>query len=125
MLQRLLLIAVAGSLGALARYGLAGLVHRSVGASFPWGTLVVNLLGCFAAGALIALFEHRWQLSGELRIIVLVGFMGAFTTFSAFIVETGELMRTADWMLAVGNLALQNGLGLVALFAGLALGKLA
>lgn len=123
MLQRLLLIAVAGSLGALARYGLVGLVHRAAGASFPWGTAVVNILGCFAAGTLIALFEHRWQLSGETRIIVLVGFMGAFTTFSAFIVETGELMRTADWLLAAGNLALQNGLGLVALFAGLALGK--
>ena len=125
MIQKLLWLALAGAVGTLSRYGLAGLVHKVAGASFPWGTVVVNLVGCFVAGLLWVLFENRWPVSGEMRVIVLVGFMGAFTTFSAFILETGELMRSAEWLRAAGNLVLQNSLGLLALFVGMALGRLA
>src|SRR3990172_253106 len=82
MIHKLALLALAGSLGTLARYGLAGLVHRYDGASFPWGTLAVNVTGCFLVGLLAALFESRWPVTGETRVILLVGFMGAFTTFS-------------------------------------------
>lgn len=124
MIQKFLLLALAGSFGTLARYGLAGFVQRINGPSFPWGTLAVNILGCFLAGFLWNLFENRWAVSGETRAIVLVGFMGAFTTFSAFILETGQLMRSSEWMYAAGNLALQNGLGFFALFAGIALARL-
>ncbi len=124
MLQKLTFLALAGALGTLSRYGLAGLVHRIDGVSFPWGTLAVNIAGCFLAGLLWALFENRWPVSGETRTLVLVGFMGAFTTFSAFILETGELMRAAEWMAAAANLALQNGLGFFALFTGMVLGKM-
>jgi CrcB protein len=91
--------------------------------AFPWGTVVVNLAGCFLAGILWALFEHRWPVEGQIRIVMLVGFVGAFTTFSTFLVETGELLRAAQWWLAAANLLVQNGLGLVALFCGLALGR--
>jgi CrcB protein len=125
MIQKLAWLALAGALGTLARYGLAGLVHRINGASFPWGTMAVNLTGCFLAGLVWALFENRWPVSGETRSLVLVGFMGAFTTFSALILETGELLRSAEWMYAVTNLTMQNGLGFVALFAGVALGRMA
>ena len=125
MIQKLAWLALAGAFGTLARYGLAGFVHRISGASFPWGTMVVNLTGCFLAGLLWTLFVHRWPVSGETRTIVLVGFMGAFTTFSAMIFETGELTRSAQWISAAVNLAMQNGLGLAALFAGVALGRLA
>jgi CrcB protein len=122
--QKLLCLAVAGAAGALARYGLAGLVQRAAGGTFPWGTLAVNVTGCFAAGLLWALFEDRVSISGELRVVILVGFMGAFTTFSALILETGELVRVAEWRMAAANLVLHNGIGLGVFFAGTALGRL-
>lgn len=124
MIQKLALLALAGSLGTIARYGLAGLVHRIDGATFPWGTLAVNLTGCFLVGLLAALFESRWPVSGETRVILLVGFMGAFTTFSAYMLETGELVRSAEWLYAAANMGLQNGLGFVALLTGAALGRI-
>ena len=124
MVHKLILLAAAGSLGTLARYGLAGLVQRSSGSSFPWGTMAVNIAGCFLVGLLAALFEGRWPVSGETRIICLVGFMGAFTTFSAYMLETGELVRSAEWLHAAANMGLQNGLGFVALLVGAALGRM-
>jgi len=124
MTQKLVWLALAGALGTLARYGLAGFVHRINGVSFPWGTLAVNLAGCFFAGLLWSMFENRWPVSGETRTLLLVGFMGAFTTFSALILETGELLRSAEWVHAAANLTLHNGLGFVALFAGAALGRM-
>jgi len=124
MIQKLAWLALAGALGTLSRYGLAGFVHRINGASFPWGTVIVNLAGCFLTGLIWKLFENRWPVSGETRTLVLIGFMGAFTTFSALILETSELLRSAEWMYAAGNIAMQNGIGFVALFAGAALGRM-
>ena len=77
-------------------------------------------VGCFLAGFLYGMFEHRWPVNGDTRAIVLIGFLGAFTTFSAFIFESGEFFRTAEWVRAVGNILLQNSLGFTALFGGLA-----
>ena len=124
MLHKLALLALAGAMGTLARYGLAGFIQRTSGMSFPWGTVVVNLSGCFLAGLLWSLFENRWSVSGETRTVVLVGFMGAFTTFSTLIFETGDLMRSSEWLHAAANLTIQNGIGLFALFIGMALGRL-
>jgi CrcB protein len=86
--------------------------------------VAVNLIGCFLAGLLWTLFETRWAVTGETRTLVLVGFMGAFTTFSAMIFETGELLRSAEWVFAIANMLIQNGLGFIALFAGFTLGRL-
>ena len=122
-LSKILLIALAGSLGTLARYGLGGLVHRLVPWPFPWGTLTVNILGSFVFGLVFALAQERSMISAEARIIVLTGFMGAFTTFSTFMFETGELLKDSQWVLAAGNLLLQNVVGLVAVFAGWALAR--
>ena len=124
MTTRLLWLALAGAAGTLARYGIAGLIQRYAGASFPWGTLAVNVSGCFMAGTLWSLFEYRWPVSGEVRAVALIGFMGALTTFSGFALETSELLRAAEWLRAAGNILAQNGLGLAALLAGLALGRL-
>lgn len=124
MLQKLVLLALAGGAGTLARYGLAGFVQKSSGMSFPWGTFVVNLCACFIVGILWSLFENRWNVSGETRTIVLVGFMGAFSTFSTLIFETGDLLRSTEWLYAAANLTIHNGLGLFALFIGAALGKM-
>jgi CrcB protein len=122
-LQKLLLIALAGALGTVARYGLGGVVQRAAGAEFPWGTLVVNITGCFLAGLLWSIFEPRISFA-PYRIIIFVGFLGGFTTFSSFALETGELMRDAEWLRAAGNMVLQNGIGVIALFGGLSLGRL-
>jgi CrcB protein len=86
--------------------------------------MAVNIVGCFAAGLLWSLFESRWPVSSEIRVVALVGFMGAFTTFSAFILETAELAGSAEWFAAAANLLMQNGFGVAALFAGAALGRL-
>ena len=121
--NRILFIALAGALGALARYGLSGLVQRLTGPSFPWGTAVVNLTGCFLFGLVWIWFTERTSLPGDLRIIVLTGFMGAFTTFSTFVFETGGLIQDGQWLAAGANLIFQNLVGLTALFAGSALGR--
>ena len=94
-------------------------MQSGLGTRLPWSTLVVNVLGCLVAGILFGLFESRWAFSGEARVIVLIGFMGAFTTFSSYMLETSELARDAQWIAAAGNMLLQNGLGAVALYVGL------
>ena len=123
-MQKLLLLALAGSVGTLARYGLSGFVQSLCGKVFPWGTVVVNLLGCALFGLIWSALEERWPTSGETRMIILVGFMGAFTTFSTFVFESGELLRDAEWIPALGYFTIHNVGGLAALLAGLALGRL-
>jgi fluoride exporter len=124
MIEKLAWLALAGSAGTLSRYGLAGLVSRIAGISFPWGTLTVNLTGCFLAGFLWTLFENRLPVSGEIRIIIMMGFIGSFTTFSTLLLETGILFRSQEWMYAIANLSLHNGLGFVALIVGFMIGRL-
>ncbi len=123
MVQKLFWLALAGALGTLARYGVAGTAQRVFGGEFPWGTLAANLAGCFLAGLFWSVAESRLSISGQMRTIVLMGFMGAFTTFSAFMLETSELLRDAQWSWALGNIALQNILGLILFFIGLGIGR--
>ena len=123
MWAKFLWLGVAGGLGTLARYGLAGWAQRAGGGGFPWGTLSVNILGCFLAGLLWMLFENRINIGGEVRVIVLVGFMGGFTTFSSFMLETSLLLRDAEWFRAIGNIMLHNIVGMISLFLGLVLGR--
>jgi len=126
MLQKLLLIALAGALGTLARYGLGGLVQDLTDRffPFPWGTVVVNLLGCLAFGLVWSSLEERWPTSGETRAIILIGFMGAFTTFSTYMFEIEGMLHDAQWLPAVGYFTIHNLGGLAALVAGLAIGRL-
>lgn len=120
-MEKLIWIAAAGGLGSLSRYGLAGLVHRFAGPGFPWGTFVVNALGCLLFGAVWGLVETRAPFGPTVRAMVLTGFMGAFTTFSTFIFESAELMRGGQHAAAFLNIAGQNLTGLACLFLGLAL----
>jgi CrcB protein len=116
-------LAVIGALGTLSRYWLDGLVLRWTGEKFPWGILVVNALGCFLFGVVYPLAEERLLISGETRFIILTGFMGSFTTFSTFTFQTAEFMRDAQWLMAGVNIISQIVLGLICMFAGLAIGS--
>ena len=101
-----------GFLGALARYGLGGLVQRQVpGTTFPYGTLVVNLLGCLLIGLFAGLAESRQLLTPELRLFGLVGVLGGFTTFSTFGHETFTMVRDGLYLSAATNVGLQVVLG--------------
>ena len=123
MVQRLMLLGFAGAMGTLARYGMGSFFQRVGGMSLPTGTLAVNVFGSFLAGLLWALFDERWQASAETKLLLLIGFMGAFTTFSAFILETGQLAKASQWAHAFANIMVQNGLGFAALFVGVTAGK--
>jgi len=123
-LQKIIFIALAGALGALARYGLSLAAQRAYGGEFPVGTFAVNMAGSFLFGVIWSLAEERMLISGQTRAILLIGFMGAFTTFSTFMFETGELMRDGEWAPAAWNLLGQNGFGLIALYAGFMVGRL-
>ncbi len=122
-MPKLLWLGIAGGLGALARYGLSTVVQRTSGAVFPWGTLVVNVLGAFVFGLIWSLVENRLVMSVEMRVILLTGFLGGFTTFSSFMFETAALMTDGQWGLAALNLGGQVMAGLVAVFLGLAIGR--
>lgn len=123
MWQRIVFLAVMGAFGTLCRYWLDGLVLRVCGQKFPWGILVVNVLGCFLFGVVYPLAEERLLIRGETRLIILTGFMGAFTTFSTFTFQTAEFLRDSQWFLAAANIGGQIILGLLALFLGLAVGS--
>ena len=121
--MRIVWLFVAGGVGTLARYTLSGFVQRLHQSMFPWGTLTVNALGCLLFGVVWTLAEERMVLSAETRGILLVGFMGGFTTFSSYAYETGALLRNADWMLAAANVVASNLMGVALFFAGTALGR--
>ncbi|MBI5642101.1 MAG: CrcB family protein [Deltaproteobacteria bacterium] len=122
--MKILWMALAGVGGTLLRYWLSAAVQRISGGVFPWGTFAVNMIGCLFFGFIWSMAEERLMITGETRAIVLVGFMGAFTTFSSFIFETNQLLRDSQWALAFGNIALQNISGIIFLMIGLAVGRL-
>lgn len=123
-MQKILWLGISGALGTLCRYGLSGFVQRVFGWPFPWGTFAVNMIGCFFFGLVWSLGEERLMISGEWRMIILGGFMGAFTTFSTFAFETGEFLRNSQWLLGGLNILSQNLLGIAFLIIGLSLGKM-
>ncbi len=123
MLQRVVLIGLADALGTLARYELGGMVQRFSGGDLPWGTLFVNVLGCFLFGMVWTLSDERLVISEETRIIMLGGFMGAFTTFSTFIFDTGGFLRHEQYALATGNMLIQVLVGLLSFFGGVIVGR--
>jgi CrcB protein len=124
MAAKILMLCIAGALGTLARYGLQGIVQRWTGGSFPWGTLAVNALGCLAFGLIWTAASERQLIGPQLRTVLLVGFMGAFTTFSSFVFETEQLGRGGQWLLAGANVGLELALGAAALAVGIVLGRL-
>lgn len=117
----ILLVALAGALGAVSRYALAGAVHRFTRTGFPVGTLAVNVIGCLLIGLLMHLVIDRQLLGPAARMALGVGFLGGFTTFSAFGFETFELLRGGSFKLAAFNVVLNVVGGLVAVWIGFVL----
>jgi fluoride exporter len=122
-MQKIILIGLAGLIGTLCRYWLSGLVARQYGETFPWGTLVVNIMGCFVAGSLYYLMEERFLVGPTLRAVILIGLLGGFTTFSSYGLQTFTLLRDGEFALAALNVTLSNLLGLLMLWAGYSLAK--
>lgn len=124
-MKDLLLIGAGGFIGAISRY-LVNIVVQAFGGhiQFPLATLFVNVLGCFALGALVSLGEIQGILTPPARAFLLLGFLGAFTTFSTFGYETVALLRDGQSLLSFLNIGLQVALGLVAVWLGSSLVKL-
>jgi fluoride exporter len=121
--HKLAWLAALGAAGTLFRYWLDGVVQRHCGTRFPWGILVVNALGSFLFGIVWAMAEERMVITGETRFLLLTGFVGAFTTFSTFMFQTGELIQDSQWLLGFANIAVSVILGLGLLFLGIYLGR--
>ncbi len=122
-MQKVLFIALGGALGTLSRYGLAGLVQRLAGGSFPLGTFFVNMLGTFLFGLVFGFLETRLPLNAEARMILLTGFMGAFTTYSTFMYESHSILRHEQWGALLLYLGGQIFIGLVLMHTGLHLAR--
>lgn len=117
--MRILLIGLGGFLGSVLRYWLSGVAQNAAaGSVFPIGTLVVNVIGCFAIGALSELAETRGFLSPETRALLIVGLIGGFTTFSAFANETLNAVRDGSTAIALVNVILSVAAGLAAVWGG-------
>jgi fluoride exporter len=119
----LLAVAVGGALGTMARYGLGGYVHGRLGPTFPWGTLTVNVCGSFVLGLLLPLLD-RHAPAGPLHAFLVVGCVGAFTTFSTFAWEAVMLLQDGARRRAAAYIGASVALGLAALVAGLAVARL-
>lgn len=115
-----LLVGIGGFLGAVSRYAVSGWVHRWLNNPwFPYGTLTVNILGCFLIGILGGMAESRHLFSPEIRLLTMVGFLGGFTTFSSFGYESLGLLRDGQFAGMLWNLGLHIVLGLFAVWLGL------
>jgi len=116
-------VGVAGFFGAVSRYWLDGVVSRLTGGGFPWGTLVVNLSGCFLVGLLTTVLTERLLPHPTVRIAVTVGFVGAYTTFSTFAYESLRQLQDGALGLAAANVAGSVVLGLLAAWVGVVAGR--
>ncbi len=120
----LVFIAVGGAAGAVSRYALQGWVQALSGGRFPWGTFAVNISGSFMLGLVFALAMDRAILSPEVRVPVMIGFIGSYTTFSTLMLESWRLVEDGDYLFMFGNLIGSVVIGMLAVVAGLALGRL-
>ena len=119
----LVLVAIGGAFGSVARYLVDGWVLDRVGSGFPLGTLVVNLSGAFVLGLLAALTIDRSLLPADIRAPVMIGFLGAYTTFSTLMLESWRLVEDGEVLLGAVNVVGSAALGMIAVVAGLSIGR--
>jgi len=118
----LIYIAIGGAAGALLRYTISGYTYRYLDGFLPWGTLVVNLLGCFAIGFLWNVFEN-FAYSPNTRTLIFIGILGAFTTFSTFGLESFNLFKEGEIKFAILNILVSNLGGIALVFIGYFISK--
>lgn len=118
-----LLIGAGGFFGAIARYAVDGFVTDRTGGGFPWGTLAVNASGSFILGLLFALTAERAILPADIRAPVMIGFIGAYTTFSTYMLESWNLIESGQYGAAIGNLGGSIVIGLAMVSLGLLVGR--
>ena len=123
-LKKMLLVMGGGGLGAASRYGVSLLTAKLWGPHFPWGTLVVNLVGCFLIGLIFALADRVRFLTPDVRLLLITGYLGALTTFSSFSLETVNAGRAGMALLPLANILINNVGGLALTFFGIWLGGL-
>lgn len=117
------LIGMGGFIGAIARYGISLWIGQRWGKGFPLGTFVINVTGSFLIGLLMTLLSERFLVNPQWRLLLVVGFLGAYTTFSTFEYETGALMKDGEWLIAMLNVVLSITVGFIALKLGEVLAK--
>ncbi len=122
-MKTVLLLVIAGGLGALSHYALCSWIHGQTGNGFPWGTMAVNVLGCLLFGLLWTLAEERFLVPRSVSFIILTGFVGSFTTFSTMTFETLNLIKTSSWLSAILYMGVGQILGIVAAVAGIEVAK--
>ena len=121
---KILAVALGGSIGATSRYLVSTWAAERFGASFPYGTLIVNVVGCFIIGTFMTLTTERLIVSPYWRLLITVGFVGGLTTFSSFSYETFRLIEDADMMQALYNIGLNIVLGFLATWIGIGAARL-
>ena len=112
------MIAVGGSLGALARYQVASMIQARVPAGFPWGTFVVNISGCLVMGVVMTLLTERLVANPQWRYLIPIGFIGAYTTFSTFELEAFRANTEGAWMIGAAYVLASVVAGYLALWVG-------
>lgn len=124
MIRNYMLAFVGGGIGSALRYWLSGIIPRWLGSGFPYGILIVNIIGCFFIGFLMSLLEDRFIVDPALRIFLTIGILGGFTTFSTFSYETFVMLRDSEILKASLYVGLTLILGLGATYGGSIIGKL-
>jgi CrcB protein len=122
--MRVVWIGLAGAAGALSRYLLQGWINRLIESAFPWATLAVNVSGCFVLGAVFTALTERFAVPADLRTMLTVGFLGAYTTYSTFAFETFRLGEDGAPTLAILNVVASVAFGLIAVWAGVTVGRM-
>lgn len=122
-MTNIVIIGVGGFIGAVARYGIAIWIGQRWGRSFPLGTFIINVTGSFLIGLLMTVMAERFTENPQWRLFLVVGFLGAYTTFSTFEYETGALLKDSEWLYAGLNVVLSVVVGFAALKLGEVIAK--
>jgi fluoride exporter len=125
VITKILLVIAGGSVGALSRYGVSLFAVHLFGNRFPWGTLIVNLAGCFLIGLAFGLAERGSAIMNpSMRLFFVTGYLGALTTFSTYGLETTNAVRAGNSLVALANFAANNLVGIALVFLGMWLARI-
>jgi len=122
-MNQFLAIAAGGAIGSVLRYWVSINTHAIFGRDFPYGTLTVNVIGSLLMGFLFVLFVERWEIETVIRSAILIGLLGAFTTFSTFSIETLNLVEDGSYAKALVNILVSVSASLVAAWLGIIIGR--